>query len=274
MKILHSILVFLVLNINKIGSSSVLTKVVADSPETVENNDFDSLVHENEFAYENRRHSMEYPLERIENDIKSEALIKKIHPFIYPKHYNTLEAIDSTNVSVLTGELEKTPHEENTQRKNERIDDYYGPIDQQNSVDRNSLHHASQKHAHSYFDSFDRPTHQSYTHAYPINHHNKCALGGLHLVDPLFLMAVLGFLAYIINSVVSLVDRINLPLLNPAMSSSMTVGTSASTKSAIPFDVLREKSPDTNQHLLKDFERILQMAIDAYEQKTNSKLLN
>lgn len=276
----HLVFVFLCLGVYEIDSSSVLTKIPTDYPSSeVNDENYGSIADDNAYSLDNHNHLTEYhhAMNTIENDVRSEALIKKIHPFIYPKQFNTLETIDPNNINMSTinfdDEFMKKHSAENVQRK----DDFYSSFDQKappHVVD--GSHHATQKHGYYHHDSYDRPTHQTNTHHIaPCNMNNRCLLGLLHLVDPLFLMAVLGFVAYIINSILSLVDKINLPTLLNQPSAAMTVAT-ASTKSGIPqrlydtSDILRDKSVDTNQHLLKDFERILQIAIDFYEQKLNS----
>lgn len=207
-------------------------------------------------------------------DIRSEALIKKIHPFVYPKQFNTLEGMPTRGFNVSNENFMEIRNAETNQQNSERFsDDSYSQIDSKlpnvDLVPLGSNLYETSKHGHFHYGYFDKP-HQN-QHHFPA-HVNNCLLGMLHLQDPLVLLGVLGFVAYLVNSVLSLVDRLNLPLVAQAgMPTAAVTSASATTKTSI---VQRQNGDDkpieSNQRLLKDFERILQMAIDAYEQKINS----
>lgn len=227
-----------------------------------------------------------------ENDVRSEALIKKIHPFVYPKQFNTIEGMPPNRGFNVTNEHLMENHDDVDNSNNERLelDETLTPPDQKNSnsdliplsthlFDRQPAKHAP----HFHYGYFDRPiAHQQQQlqqhHPHSIlPHANNCLLGLLHGCDPLMLLGILGFLAYVINSVLGLVNRINLtPLLTTtATTTEMTSATvnnaAAATKaSLIQYPNLDERTVESNQKLLKDFERILQMAIENYEQKINS----
>lgn len=90
------------------------------------------------------------------------------------------------------------------------------------------------------------------------NNHNVTSI--LQLLDPLFLMAVLGFIAYVINAVLCLVERLHLTKL---------LGTPAT-----PFYSIHRRqqeaitpSLNVNQNFLQDLERIFRLAIEVYERK-------
>lgn len=82
----------------------------------------------------------------------------------------------------------------------------------------------------------------------------------LQLIDPLFLMAVLGFIAYIINAVLTLVDRLHLTKLLGGPASAFYSIHRRQQEAPLPtFDV--------NQNFLRDLERVFRLAIEMYERK-------
>lgn len=200
-------------------------------------------------------------------DIRSEALIKKIHPFVYPKQFNTLEGIPPRGFNVTNENYMEIRNMD--QQNSERFDDSYSQHDQKlPSIDLlplGSNFFDSSKHGQHNYGYYDKPQYSSYLPSQA----NNCLLGLLRLQDPLGLLGVLGFVAYIINSVLNLVDRLNLQLLTPAstamgMPTASVFSATAATKTLLQN--ADEKSNESNQKLLKDFERILQMA----QQKMNT----
>lgn len=200
-------------------------------------------------------------------DIRSEALIKKIHPFVYPKQFNTLEGVPPRGFNVTKDNYMEIRNME--QQNSERFDDSYSQHDQKlPSIDLlplGSNFFDSSKHGQYNYGYYDKPQRYPYLPSQA----NNCLLGLLRLQDPLELLGILGFVAYIINSVLNLVDRLNLPLL---ASSSAAVGMptaavfSATAATKTLLQNADEKQNESNQKLLKDFERILQMA----QQKMNT----
>lgn len=87
----------------------------------------------------------------------------------------------------------------------------------------------------------------------------------LQLIDPLFLMAVLGFIAYIINAVLSLVDKLHLTKLLSTSSSSFYRIHRRQQEPAMP-------SFDVNQNFLSDLERLFRLAIEMYERKIKMRI--
>lgn len=79
-----------------------------------------------------------------------------------------------------------------------------------------------------------------------------------HLVDPLFLMATLAFVAFLINSVLGLVDRLNLPTVVRARTSRLDF-----------LDQTNHTNPITiqNNQLLNEIEMLLKIAFDNFEKK-------
>lgn len=211
-----------------------------------------------------------------DDDIRSEALIKKIHPFVFPKQFNTVDKHPAKKTNTTHENLVEIRNMELNQLNNDRLDDSYGQADQKHHsadlIPFVSHLYGGSKHAPFQFGYYDRPYHHNY---YPA-HSNHCLLGLLNSVDPLVLLGVLGFLAFIINSVLTLVDRVNLPaaLLAPAMAAVMpaaVINSAATTKLATgQRQGVDDRNTEGNQKLLKDFERILQMAIDMHEQKMSS----
>lgn len=237
-----------------------------------------------------------------ENDVRSEALIKKIHPFVYPKQFNTIDGIlpppnrgfNVTNEHLIEirDELDNLNH-----LNNQRLDETLTPPDHKKAntdavlpwsthlFDRQPAKHAAQ---HFHYGFIDRPALsplqlQHLQHNSILPHANHCLSGLLQGCDPLMLLGILGFVAYVISAVVSLVNRItNLPpLLTSATAAAEMAGTTvnnapiattgaAMKASLVPFPNIDEQTVESNQKLLKDFERILQMAIEMYEQKVNS----
>lgn len=216
-----------------------------------------------------------------EDDVRSEALIKKIHPFVYPKQFNVIDngqpnrGFNSTNEHNLM-EIRDVDDAIN----NDRLDEMLTPPDHKPDLIPLGTHFFERpaKHGHFHYGLFDRP-HQTHAQLQPqTGIANNCLLGLLHGCDPLVLLGILGFLAYVINTVLGLVNRINLPLLAPVTAAEMTAAAvsnaaaaaAAGKTSFIQRQNLDERTIESNQKLLKDFERILQMAIEVYEQKFNT----
>lgn len=230
------------------------------------------------------------------NDVRSEALIKKIHPFVYPKQFNTIEGIAPPNRGFnVTNEHLIEIRDELDNLNNQRLDETLTPPDQKKTASdllpwsthlferQPPAKHASQHFHYGFIDRPIAPLQQqpNLQNQSILPNANNCLLGLLHGCDPLVLLGILGFLAYVINSILSLVNRINLPL-SPLLTTTSTAAemttvnnaastTGAATKaSIIPYPIGDESAIESNQKLLKDFERILQMAIEVYEQKVNS----
>lgn len=212
-----------------------------------------------------------------EEDVRSEALIKKIHPFVFPKQFNTFGGLPNRGFNA-TDEPHMMEVKGLEHPSNERIDERFSPIDQKHPNGNGDLIPMSThiferpaKHAHFNHGFLDRP----HSHHQVFQSGNNCLLGMLNGCDPLVLMGILGFLAYVINTVLSLVNRINLPLLTPVTATEMTAAAAAAaaatraslTRQGIGVD---DQTTESNQRLLKDFERILQMAIEIYEQRVNT----
>lgn len=84
----------------------------------------------------------------------------------------------------------------------------------------------------------------------------------LQLIDPLFLMAVLGFVVYIVNAVLCLVDKLHLSRLLGSSVSPVFYNNYRRQQEASTFP-----SFDANQNFLRDLERIFRLAIELYERK-------
>lgn len=210
-----------------------------------------------------------------DDDIRSEALIKQIHPFVFPKQFNTIDGIPNRGNNTTNDQHISVEVNGIDDLNNERLDDNFAPIEQKHQnadlIPMSSHFFDRPAKGHSNYGYFDRP-HQHQSHQM-FSHNNNCLLGLLHGCDPLILMGILGFLAYVINSILNLVNRVNLPLLTPATSTEMNTAAAAATKALlaqhhiIDYD---DHAIESNQKLLKDFERILQMAIDIYDHKINN----
>lgn len=231
------------------------------------------------------------------NAYHSNAL-KKIHPFIYPKQFNTLDATTTTAFNV-------TP---NTQRNasyspvkviRQQVDDSYGS----SAIDHNGgygdiipikadIHDLPMKHGSSSLYGYD-DSYPAYTPSYsniqnhlslgqlnplnPLNGVKNCLNGILPPVDSLLVLGILGFLIYVISSIMNLVNRVNIqslisaPITNDPAAGTMTAANAvmaAATKLAKPItqrQLVDDRHIDTNQNLLRHFERILQMAIEMHE---------
>lgn len=247
----------------------------------------DDLTSNDQIDYHRKSSSSSLPSSMDKEDVRSEALIKKIHPFVYPKQFNTIEGIpphrgfNVTNDHLMDIRDDLVGDNANGERLNET------PPDQKHSnsdlmplsthlFDRQPAKHAS----HFHYGFFDRPLathHPQQLHHSIVPHANNCLLGLLHGCDPLMLLGILGFLAYVINTILGLVNRINLPslLATTATTADMTAATvannAAATKAPLnPYANIDERTMESNQKLLKDFERILQIFIEVYEHKINS----
>lgn len=206
--------------------------------------------------------------------VRSEALIKRIHPFIFPKQFNTLDAM-ATNAFNISNDRGGSTSNSNAEilNKNDRTEESHFELMPSSIYLSNELKH------NSLYNSVDRPAFNYHHHTQnlaPIAQGNNCLLGLLRPGDPLFVMGILAFLAYVISSVLNLVDRLNLPLLVPATSVNMsavptaTNALIASNKALVtPRQHTDNRFLDNSQNLLRDFERILQMAIELYDHKMN-----
>lgn len=213
-----------------------------------------------------------------DNDIRSEALIKKIHPFVYPKQFNTLEGMPTRRANTTGDNFLEIRNMENGQPSSERFDDTYMPHDHKHNVDLMPLGthlFDSSKHGNFHYGYSDKP--QNY-HYHPSQHAHHCLLGLLHGADlSLILLGILGFVAYVINVVLGLVDRLNVPLLGTVMAATPTAAMTNTVATKTLFSQRQnfdDRTIESHQKLLKDFERILQMAIEAYEQKMNAVWFN
>lgn len=209
-------------------------------------------------------------------DVRSEALIKKIHPFVYPKQFNTLERLPpQLEFNATNGNLiEIRNMEAINQQNSDRIDESFAPDHKHSNSDILPLSTHLPKHGNFHYGYYDRPY---YHHPAPSHGHN-CLLGLLHGNDlSLLLLGILGFVAYVINALLGLVDRLNLPLLAPVMAatgmatSAVTAATPVTKMLVAQRHNFDDRTVDSHQRLLKDFERILQMAIEVYEQKMNNE---
>lgn len=209
-----------------------------------------------------------------ENDIRSEALIKKIHPFVYPKQFNTLEGLPTRRANASLDNFLDIRNMENGQPSSERIDDTYMPHDHKHNGDLMPLGthlFDSSKHGNFHYGYIDKPHNYQY---HPTHHAHHCLLGLLQGADlSLILLGILGFVAYVINAVLGLVDRLNVPLLAPVMAATPTAAMTNTATTKMLFTQRHnydDRTIESHQKLLKDFERILQMAIEVYEQKMNT----
>lgn len=165
------------------------------------------------------------------NEINEFQALKRIHQFVYPKIFN-----------VLNDQNELSPRE-NT------------------SSSVNNSDNAELKHANLDFTSGEgtlRPTFPAHPSANPNFH------GILSLIDPIFLMAVFGFIVYLINSVLRIVDRVH--LIGPLLSSTPAASMLPTNLPRHQFDMLRSPK-DVNDLLMRDFERILNLTIEMFEEK-------
>lgn len=240
--------------------------------------------------------------------------LKKIHPFIYPKQFNTLDATTSTAFNVTANGQPSKRNQTQYPMKviREHNDDVYTTIDANGNAAgyadmvpiKTDLPDLPMKHGGSSIYGYDDggggsglyPYGPSYSNhlnwnglnglsglngannGNPLSGVKNCLNGILPPVDSLLVLGILGFLIYIISTILNLVSRVNVPLLgspitgDPA-SGTMTAATaaaamSAATKLAKPIaqrQLIDDKFMDTNQNLLRHFERILLMAIELYE---------
>lgn len=221
-----------------------------------------------------------------DTDVRSEALIKKIHPFVYPKLFNTIEGLPNHGSNTSNQHLMEIRGDADEDANQERLDETLTPPDQKNTdadLIPLSTHLFERppppKHAlqHLHYGYFDRPTQQHHS-ILPQAPPNNCLLGLLHGCDPLMLLGVLGFLAYVINAVLGLVNRLPPLLTTTATTTETTINHAATAAAAavpkislIQYPNIDERTVESNQKLLRDFERILQMAIEIYEQKIHAK---
>lgn len=81
-------------------------------------------------------------------------------------------------------------------------------------------------------------------------------LGSLHLLDPLLLLATLSFLLFLVNSVITLVERLRLPTIPIAARREFFTG-----------EEINDNSTHITQEILNDMEIFFQNLLDDYESK-------
>lgn len=172
-------------------------------------------------------------------DVKFDAL-KKVHEFVYPKLY---EAVDTVNNF--------------SNARNITLNDIL-----ENSSETDG--EAETKHANIDFGSSEHGLRPVNTFPSALNSSpNPNLMGLLCLVDPILLMSVLGFIVYLINTVLRLVERIHLggnlsALINPVTPTSNIL----QRRNEFYFPTF-----EWNGALMKDLEKILQLAINTYEDR-------
>lgn len=280
---MHSKLHYLVLVFACVGAFKTTSDSSSSAEENysllITNQSYD--VPTNDFSSNQIEHQRKSLMSPEESNMRSEALIKKIHPFIYPKQFNTLEGMPTRGFNATNEHPNHLVEIRDLENPNHERDDSYGTSDQNHPngdliplgthlFDRPA---GLTKHDHFHYGYFDK---QQY---HPMHSNTNNCLGGLlQGCDPLVLMGILGFLAYVINTILRLVDRINLPLLSPHLTSDMTAASAATNAAATKTSLIQQHQNlvdnrggvESNQKLLKDFERILQMAIEMYEHKMNT----
>lgn len=226
------------------------------------------------------------------NSFRTSAL-KKIHPFIYPKQFNTLDAISTTALNITPIASKQNLSHYPIKVIREQNDEPY-PMYEQNGNGygdmipiKADIHDSPIKHGSSALFGYDSdgsypsftPSHSNHLNLNglnPLNGIKNCLNGILPPVDSLLVLGILGFLMYVISTIVNLVNRINLPLIGSPLttdpaSGSMTAATAAmvaATKLAKPITQRQlhdDKYIDSNQNLLRHFEHILRMAIELHE---------
>lgn len=217
------------------------------------------------------------------NGFRSSAL-KKIHPFIYPKQFNTLDAITTTALNLTPIASKHNLSHFPIKVIREQNDEQYSPYDQTGNgygdmiPIKADIHDFPMKHGGPALFGYDSDgLYPPYTPAYsnhlnlnglnPLNGIKNCLNGILPPVDSLLVLGILGFLMYVISTIVNLVNRVSLPLLSDQTSGTMTAATAAmvaATKLAKPI-TQRHFSDDQQSNLLRHFEHILRMAIEMHE---------
>lgn len=163
-------------------------------------------------------------------------ILKNIQNYVYPKLYKSVESIGNTKSSrnITLDDIEN--------------DSLYTKLDQ-NLIESK----------HGNIDGGSAENGLSTTNLLQMGSSGNLSTA-LQLIDPLFLMAVLGFIVYIINAVLSLVDKLHLTKLLGTSSSSFYRIHRRQQEAAMP-------SFDVNQNFLVDLERLFRLAIEMYERK-------
>lgn len=162
--------------------------------------------------------------------------LKNIQNYVYPKRYKAVEP---------NGHIKNS--------RNITLDD----IESENLYTKLDQNLVESKHA--YIDGGSAESGMHLTNLQPMGSNSNVS-SVLQLLDPLFLMAVLGFIAYVINAVLCLVDKLHLTKL---------LGTSTPS-----FYNIHRRQPeatipalDENQNFLRDLERMFRLAVEVYEKK-------
>lgn len=185
---------------------------------------------------------LDFPIAQLlsDDDHGTSEALKNIQNYVFPKHYEVIEPIGAVKG-----------------RRNITIND----IENENFHTKLDQNVAESKHAIIDGGSTESGVHLS--NLPQIANGNANLPNVLQLIDPLVLMAVLGFIIFIVNGVLSLVDKLHLSHL---------LGSPVS--SGVPFYRFyrRQQEPtipslDVNQNFLRDLERIFRLAVEMYERK-------
>lgn len=238
-------------------------------PILITNQSYD-LVSTNEFKPTQIEYQRKSSSFNDENDIRSEALLKQIHPFVFPKQFNVLDRLSVRDFNATKQNLMEIRNFATAEQNSERIDDSYGPNKHSNDDIMPLAAHLS-KHGQFNYGHFDRPHDNQVASS---NGHN-CLLGLLNGNDlSLLLLGILGFVAYVLNAVFTLIDQLNLTLLAPTMAGMTTSPVTNATPITKTLFTQRQNIDDrtieNHQRVLNNFDRILQIAIEVFEQKLNS----
>lgn len=182
-------------------------------------------------------------------DKNNQQTFTKIHDLIYPKAFNTING----DVNLQTGRnitLNEIALKQNGNSLFEQMDNLKMP----NENWRLESDGFESKHGNAdlLMNTYGQET-ATQSAGPPLDNYNNTNL--LHLVNPLFVMGLLAFVAYLISSVLGLVDRLHL------------------TNVLLPHDYARVTEHDfghslgINSKLLKDFENILQITVDLYDKQ-------
>lgn len=163
---------------------------------------------------------------------------KRVQDFVYPKMYEAVNTVNSLSNSrnITLGEISDNPSESSSDLQTK---------------------HASLGFGFSSAEHPPRPVNALHP---PMS---GSLLGLVCLIDPILVMTVLGFVFYLVNGILGLLGRV---LVTGNMMSLMN-NTTPSVNPIQRQSEVNASAMEWNSTLLKNLERILQLAIDMYEDK-------
>ncbi|KAG4078068.1 hypothetical protein HA402_002119 [Bradysia odoriphaga] len=167
--------------------------------------------------------------------------VQAFQHFVYPKKYSTSMSNNTLLPRNIT--LDKINYHQASTSLNEKL---------LRIVDDRADYR--QNYPNNYYNNFDSYQPQQGFQPHFLNQGNSM----MHLVDPLFLMATLAFVVFLINSILGLVNKLNLPIIGGGV------------KRDHAFNDLNDGERDRmNVEILDEIENIIKNALFEFKKHLN-----